>query len=59
MIDPQFNIWIDEYEGGAAYCNDWCMLEEIDQFYSFEEAYEYAVKTYGELLLLLKTIKEI
>lgn len=41
-----FVLWIDEFEGGEAYQDDWTYLEE---FKSHESALQYILDNYGEV----------
>lgn len=44
--DKSFVLWFDEFEGGDAYETDW---DYIDEFKSFDEAYEYIIENYGDI----------
>jgi len=39
-------VWIDNYEGGEAYIEDW---EYLDEFETFNLAYQWIIDNYGEL----------
>ena len=41
-----FNVWHDPYESGEAYYEDW---DHLDEFKSYDEAYEWCVNTYGKI----------
>jgi len=44
-----FSVWIDNYEGGEAYITD---LDFLNDFESYEDAYDWIVENYGEIVEL-------
>ena len=44
--DSGISLWIDEYEGGEAYGDDWLY---IDVFSTKEDAFNHIKETYGEV----------
>jgi hypothetical protein len=44
--DKTYVVWIDEFEGGKAYQDDWTY---VDEFTSHEGALQYIEDNYGEV----------
>lgn len=48
-VKNEVTVWVDEYEGGEAYQDDWTYVES---FNNVQEAQDYIHQTYGEVELL-------
>lgn len=51
-VKGEISLWVDEYEGGEAYQDDWTYDDEQPEFKSTQEAYEYIVENNGEVELI-------
>ena len=48
-VKGEVTLWLDEFEGGEAYQDDWTYEAE---FKNVQEAQDYIYQTYGEVELL-------
>lgn len=48
-VKGEVTLWLDEFEGGDAYQDDWTYEAE---FKNVQEAQDYIYQTYGEVELL-------
>jgi hypothetical protein len=48
-VKGEVTLWLDEFEGGEAYQDDWTYEAE---FKNAQEAQDYIYQTYGEVELL-------
>lgn len=51
-VKNEVTVWVDEYEGGEAYQDDWTYDDEQPEFKTTQEAQDYIHQTYGEVELL-------
>lgn len=51
-VKGEISLWVDEYEGGEAYQDDWAYDDEQPEFKTTQEAYDYIVENNGEVELI-------
>lgn len=51
-VKGEISVWVDEFEGGEAYQDDWSYDENQPDFKTIQEAQDYIYQTYGEVELL-------
>jgi hypothetical protein len=51
-VKGEISLWVDEYEGGEAYQDDWTYDDEQPEFKTAQEAYDYIVENNGEVELI-------
>jgi hypothetical protein len=49
VVKNEITVWVDEYEGGEAYQDDWSYDEDQPDFKNIQEAQDYIYQKYGEL----------
>lgn len=48
-VKGELSVWIDEYEGGEAYQDDWTYDDGQPTFKDMQEAQDYITQKHGEV----------
>jgi len=48
-VKNQITVWVDEFEGGEAYQDDWSYDEDQPDFSSVQEAQDYIYQKWGDV----------
>lgn len=48
-VKGEVTVWVDEYEGGEAYQDDWNYDEDQPDFSSVQEAQDYIYQKWGDV----------
>lgn len=48
-VKKQITVWVDEFEGGEAYQDDWSYDEDQPNFSSVQEAQDYIYQKWGDV----------